>query len=200
MKILRKNVSASSNLGMFTVYPFEEFEEAYPDYNKLWNGNFLYADLVWLPNSESVPYIGISYKNPDGTREKWIYGQNVPECLKKNVCVCKQVTLDELKKYLSTPLIDISYNRQISAAQDLRTFDALTLQELKETNPDIYFDYFHDIRHDVDTAYISKNPECEFIGALDTDGDYYIYNRVPDFNDDPGWYQISFDELFDYLA
>lgn len=89
--------------------------------------------------------------------------------------------------------------RKIMAASDYRTFDGLALDELFESNPDLYYDYFHDIRFDVDEALISRNPNCPYIGVIDKEGKHYVYKNAELGEEGPGWYEVSFAELFDYL-
>lgn len=88
--------------------------------------------------------------------------------------------------------------RKIQAASDFRTFDGYDLDEMQEIFPDIYMDFIYDIRYDVNTVYISKNPNCPYIGVQDSLGDYYVYvNDHPDF--EPGWFEVTFTELSNYL-
>ena len=88
--------------------------------------------------------------------------------------------------------------RKVTASTDYRTFDGFRLDEVEEMFPDIYYDYFYDIRNDVEEVYISRDPECEFVGALDTDGMYLVYKKEdPDFG--PGWFEVTFEELAEYL-
>jgi len=87
---------------------------------------------------------------------------------------------------------------KILAASDFRTFSGYDLDELEESFPDIFYDYIYDIRHDVSRVFVSHNPKCEFIGALDSDGGYYVYKKEdPDFG--PGWFEVDFTELAEYL-
>lgn len=88
--------------------------------------------------------------------------------------------------------------KTIQAASDYRTFDGLSLDEVEESYPEIYADYFYDIRNDVDEVYISKNADCMYIGTHDKSEDkYYVFR-----NDiaEAGWYEVDFEELFEYLA
>lgn len=88
--------------------------------------------------------------------------------------------------------------RKIQAASDYRTFYGYSLDELEEIYPDIYADFFYDIRNDVDEVFISSNPANDCIGCHDMSEDkYYIWNE--DVND-TGWYEVTFEELFNYLA
>ena len=85
--------------------------------------------------------------------------------------------------------------KKIQAASDYRTFVGLSLDEVEESNPDVYYDYIYDIRFDVDTVYLSKSDSNNMVGVQDKEGKYYVYNA----EDEPGWYEINFDELFTYL-
>lgn len=92
--------------------------------------------------------------------------------------------------------------KTIQAASDYRTFDGLSIDEVEESYPNIYYDYFYDIRNDVREVFLSKNPECKFVGVEDTEGKYYIYKTTTHYGDgevDPGWYEVTFQELFSYL-
>ena len=92
--------------------------------------------------------------------------------------------------------------KTIQAASDYRTFDGLSIDEVEESYPTIYYDYFYDIRNDVREVFLSKNPECKFVGVEDTEGKYYVYKTTTYYEDgevDPGWYEVTFQELFNYL-
>lgn len=87
---------------------------------------------------------------------------------------------------------------KIQAAEDFRSFNGYDMDEMKELFPDVYYDWLYDIRTDVKQCFISENPQCKFIGVQDTLGDYYIYKiDDPDFG--PGWFEVSFEELSEYL-
>ena len=88
--------------------------------------------------------------------------------------------------------------KKIQAASDFRVFSGLTLEELSESDPDLYYDFFHDIRSDAELAYISKNSDCDFVGVKDNEGKYYVYKKSYGI-DGPGWYEVDFNELFNYL-
>lgn len=88
--------------------------------------------------------------------------------------------------------------RKIQAASDYRTFDGYDLDEFQEIYPDLYMDFIYDIRYDVQKVFVSRNPECNFIGVRDTDDGYYVYDNSMVV--DPGWYEVTFSELADYLS
>lgn len=84
---------------------------------------------------------------------------------------------------------------KITAASDFRGFNGYDLEELKEMLPNIYNDYFYAIRSDIETAYVSTDPECRYVGAKDTHGDYYVYSP-----DELRWAEVYFTELSRYLS
>ncbi len=91
--------------------------------------------------------------------------------------------------------------RTIKAAQDFRDFYGYTIEELKEDESPYYYDVFWDIRYEVQVAYISNNPNCHWIGALDTEGRYYV-TSIGDVEYDewqPYWEEVSFEQLCNYL-
>lgn len=88
--------------------------------------------------------------------------------------------------------------RKITAAQDFRSFDGFSPEELKELDPDFYYDVVYNIRNDVDTIYLSKNSDCEYIGALDSDGNYFYY-KLNDPETIETWFESSFEELANLL-
>lgn len=88
--------------------------------------------------------------------------------------------------------------RKIQASSDFRIFDAYSVEEAEEMIPEIYYDFFYDVRNDVNQIYVSKNPLCTHIGAQDSDGRYFVYDEAePEFG--PGWFEVTFAELSDYL-
>lgn len=88
--------------------------------------------------------------------------------------------------------------RKIQAASDFRTFAGYDMDEMQESSPDVYWDYLYDIRTDVQRCFISFNPNCEFIGVQDSLGDYFVY-KVDDPDFGPGWFEVTFEELSEYL-
>ena len=87
--------------------------------------------------------------------------------------------------------------KKIQAASDFRTFGGYSLDEVEESFPDLYYDMFYDLRTDVDEVFISNDPENIYIGAHDKNEDrYYIWRTDLE---DPGWYEVDFEELFRYL-
>lgn len=87
--------------------------------------------------------------------------------------------------------------KKIQAASDYRTFDGLSVDELEESESELYYDYFFDIRKDIREAFISKNRDCKYVGVEDQEGKYYIYDAEG--SEGPGWYEVTFDQLFEYL-
>lgn len=86
--------------------------------------------------------------------------------------------------------------RYIKATYDFRTFDGYFLDELEENDKQLYIDVFHDLRNDVEVAYISRNKDCPYIGAKDYADNYYVWVReTSEKFPDHAWYEVTFDEL-----
>ena len=91
--------------------------------------------------------------------------------------------------------------RTIQAAQDFRQFYGFTIDELIEDESPYYYDLFRDIEDDVEFAYLSANPKCNWIGVLDTTGRYYV-TSISDVEYDewqPYWKEVSFEQLCNYF-
>lgn len=89
--------------------------------------------------------------------------------------------------------------RPITAASDYRHFDGLDLSELKDSYPYVYLNYFEDTdTSDIVQVFIPKSPEeCKFIAFEDTDGIYWLWD--PNGSEGPGYYEVSFDELYQLM-
>ena len=88
--------------------------------------------------------------------------------------------------------------RKVTAASDFRTFNGYDLDELSEWYPDILYDHLYDIQDDIKQVFVSNNPECEFFGVEDLSGNYFVYKQYdPDYG--PGWFEVDFAALADYL-
>ena len=89
--------------------------------------------------------------------------------------------------------------RKIQAASDFRTFDGYDLDELQESFPDTYMDYIYNVRYDVAKVFLSRDVDCDYIGCQDSLGDYYVCNIIES-GYDPEWFEVTFQELSDYLS
>ena len=87
--------------------------------------------------------------------------------------------------------------RKIQAASDYRDFNGLSLDEVEESYPDLYYDVISDIRNDVDEVYLSNDPANFFVGVHDKNENRYYVLRTDIV--DSGWYEVDFEELFKYL-
>lgn len=87
--------------------------------------------------------------------------------------------------------------RFIMSAQDFRTFDAYTWDEVEEWYPELYNDkLWEGIRDYVRKVFVSKNEDCDYVGILAVDGAYFI---CPLHSENPPLCEVDFEEFFDYL-
>lgn len=214
MKISKRPINASDELNTDGYTHYLKSPDGYLAYSVMENPDFIFVeDLEVVKDSRGqgigtellnrIKRLGDQYDLPVklfaypeiGTRTQdelidWYLSRGFePEDIRRDLLIYNPKKVEANMKITRKP---------IKAASDYRTFDGLSLDEVEESYPEIYADYFYDIRNDVDEVYISKNADCMYIGTHDKSEDkYYVFR-----NDiaEAGWYEVDFEELFEYLA
>ena len=218
MKISKRPINASDELNTDGYTHYLKSPDGYLAYSVMENPDFIFVeDLEVVKDSRGqgigtellnrIKRLGDQYNLPVklfaypeiGTKTQdelidWYLSRGFePEDIRRDLLVYTPRKVEANMKIT---------RKTIQAASDYRTFDGLSLDEVEESYPNIYYDYFYDIRNDVREVFLSKNPECKFVGVEDTEGKYYIYKTTTYYEDgevDPGWYEVTFQELFNYL-